>query len=308
MKSRASSNPRSLPKPRDKDMTDWIDYFVYAVFLIAIFFAYPWAQNRLTVEKLLDRNPQWVTENPDNVRGIVKKSYWILWAHMIGGVVSLYFLTRIQLRELTDDLPEKWMLLWQLSMVALYAGIIVFGTLGIIHYLRFQRGIPVAEQRTAALQPRSLDEFVPLPVRLITYSLVIANLIAWSAVAVLGWHDDPIFWARLIIIFGLSFFFWLATRYAVGHRPNAMDRLFGSDYRRGEVWLSFSTQLLTPMIGAVRLYEELADVFVFNINRAMFLGLALYIALWLLWTTWLTALKSPRGGAAEEIPQADVST
>lgn len=283
-------------------VTDWIDYFVYVVFMLVVFFIFPWSQKRLGVPMLADRNAKWVANNPGTLRRMHRIGRWVSWLQYVFGATSLYFLTRIQLRALPEGLPEKWMLLWTLSMVALYAGILVFGSIGVIWHMAFNRRIPVAEQRRAILAPRSIDDFVPLPVRLVTYLLVTITLAAWAIVAVLGWHDDPAFWARFVIIFGLSVFFWLGTRFAVGRRPNVMDRLFGPDYRRGEVWLTFSTQLLPPIIGGVRLYEELADVKVFGINRAMFLGLALFISAWLLWIVWQTVRHVPRDGEGVRKP------
>ncbi len=38
-------------------MTDWIDYFVYAAFLGALWFVQPVAQQRLAIPFLKDRNP-----------------------------------------------------------------------------------------------------------------------------------------------------------------------------------------------------------------------------------------------------------
>lgn len=293
-------------------MTDWIDFVVYVVFILSIFFVYPWSQTKLAVPMLADRNAKWVAENAGAIRRMESKGRWLIWLHFAFGAASLAILTSLQLGLWFPPQPgeppmiEKWMVLWEVSMASLYIGMLIFGTIAVVSHLLFKRRIPIAEQRHANLERRSIDDFVPLRVRLATYALVFLNLAAWVTVAVLGWHDDPRFWARLVILFGLSGFFWLATSFAVGRRPNALDRLFGPDNRRGEVLLTFSTQFLPPVIGAVRLYEELANVIVFDINRAMFLGLALYVAAWALWIARQTAQILPRdGGAVHELPQVD---
>jgi hypothetical protein len=293
-------------------MTDWIDYFVYVLFILSVFFVYPWTSTKLTGPMLADRNANWVTENPGAVRRAKKISHRLLWLHLAFGTASLLALTTLQLGFWFPTQPPdsrvvaKWLVLWQVSMASLYIGMLVFGAIGVASHLILKRKVPVAERREANLERRYIGDFVPLWVRLTTYSLVVAIFAAWTVVAVLGLYNDPTrFWTRFVLLIGLSVFFWLGTSAAIGRRPNAMDRLFGPDNRRGEVLLTFSTQLLPPIIGAVRLYEELSNVIVFDINRAMFLGLALFIAAWLLWIGRQTAANLPPGNAVYQVPQLD---
>ena len=290
-------------------MTTWIDFFVYTVFILSFFVVTPWAYGKLAVPMLADRNSDWVKKNPKALLNMKRFGDWVFWIHCAFGIVSLVVLAMIQLQLLTaSDWPEKlilrmqlsslagpdslsaqWMLLTQFSMLSLFIGMLLFTTLGLLWYVVWVRKVPIAERRQANLQRRSIHDFVPLTVRLVTYLLVFLNLTAWVVVAFLGWHDDPLFWQRLVFMFFGSGFFWLATAGAIARRPNVMDRMFGSGYRRGEVLLTFLCHLLLVATGVARIYEELADVIVFNINRGMFLGIVLYVIVWMLWIGYLVA-------------------
>ena len=67
-----------------------------------------------------------------------------------------------------------------------------------------------------------------------------------------------------------------------------MDRILGPGNRRAEVRFNFACQVLPPIIGAVRLYEEVNDTALMDINRAMGLALALMVIFGLLRTINLT--------------------
>lgn len=289
-------------------MTDWVDFFVYALFIFSMFFVYPWTLGKLSVPMLVDRNAQWVKENRETLRRMERVGSGALWLQFAVGSVSLTMLSMVQLESITNfelpekwillwnlssitgsDLPQKWALLWQLTVVSTLVSTLFFVALGILMFFVWMAKIPVSERRQADLLRRSIDDFIPLPVRLVTYLLVFIILTAWIVVAVLGWYEDPNFLKRLIRIFVISGFIWLTTSYSIGRRPNVMDRLFGLGYRRGEVLLTFSCLLLPVVIGSVRLYEEFAGVIAFNINRAIFLGSALYVTLWILWIGYLVA-------------------
>jgi hypothetical protein len=84
-------------------------------------------------------------------------------------------------------------------------------------------------------------------------------------------------WSRVLITLFLSVFFFVAAHGAVARRPNAADRTHGPAHRRVEVRVAFAVQLLTPLVGAVRLYEELTNTIVFDVNRALGLGLVMIV-------------------------------
>ena len=270
-------------------MTDWIDFAVYATFLFALYFAQPTAQQRLIVPLLADRNAEWVAAHPDIVRRIAA-SRWRLWLSYGLGTISLGLLASYQFGlwhvPPTRDgfTPPKWAVLWNLAMAALVTSMVVGGAIGLWAHFAIKRLIPVPPRRQATLERRSLDTSVPRWVQHVTYALVTINLAAWIVVAILGRYSSPDFWNRFVTMFCLSGFFFWATRAMVARRANALDRIFGAAHRTWEVRLTFSTQLVPPMIGALRLSEEVAGTATqyWDLSRAEQLALAVFLTFWLL--------------------------
>jgi hypothetical protein len=268
-------------------MTDWIDFAVYATFLFALYFAQPTAQQRLIVPLLADRNAEWVAAHPDVVRRIAA-SRWRLWLSYGLGGISLGLLASYQLGlwhvppNRDGFVPPKWAMLWDLAMAGLVTSMVIGGAVGLLAHFAIKRLVPVAPRRQATLERRSLDTSVPRWLQHVTFALVAINLMAWTVAGILGMHSSPIFWSRVAIIFGLSGFFFLATRAMVARRANVLDRIFGPAHRTWEVRITFSTQLLPPMIGALRLYEEVAATQLLDLSRAAQLALAVFLTFWLL--------------------------
>jgi len=283
-------------------MTDWIDFAVYAAFLIALYFVQPGMQRRMFVPMLVDRNAEWVAAHPERVRKMASRR-WPFWLSYALGAASLAVLGGAQL-GLWDPptmrngmaLP-KWMWLWSLAMDAMLVAILVGAPIGIASHLLLKRLVPVATRRQATLERRSLDTSVPRWMQLVTYVLVLTSLAAWIVAGVLGAHSSSIFWMRVAIMFLLSGFFFVATRAVVARRSNALDRIFGPSYRPWEVRMTFSTQILPPIVGAIRLTEEVTGTQLFDISRAIQLLLAGFIAYWLL---RVAMLPIDHDGAAPE--------
>jgi len=267
-------------------MTDWIDFTVYAAFLIALYFVQPGMQRRMFVPMLVDRNAEWVAAHPDTVRRMASRR-WPAWLSYGLGAASLAVLAGAQLGLWDPPMMRngialpKWMWLWSLAMDAMLVAIVVGAPIGIASHLMLKRRVPVATRRQATLERRSLDTAVPRWMQFATYGLVLISLFAWIVAGVLGAHSSPIFWLRVAIMFFLSGFFFIATRAIVARRSNAMDRIFGPSYRPWEVRMTFSTQVLPPIVGAIRLTEEVTGTQLFDISRAIQLLLAAFIAYWL---------------------------
>jgi len=268
-------------------MTDWIDFAVYAVFLIALFFVQPRMQRRMFEPMLVDRNAEWVAAHPDLVGKLMARK-WPFWLSYALGTASLAVLAGAQLGLWQPPMMShggalpKWMWLWSLAMDAMLVAILVGAPIGIASHLLLKRLVPVATRRQATLERRSLDTSVPRWMQLVTYVLVLTSLAAWIVAGVLGAHSSSIFWMRVAIMFLLSGFFFVATRAVVARRSNALDRIFGPSYRPWEVRMTFSTQILPPIVGAIRLTEEVTGTQLFDISRAIQLLLAGFIAYWLL--------------------------
>lgn len=279
-------------------MTDWIDYAIYVAFLVAMYFIQPTTQRKLAIPMLRDRNAEWLAAHPD-VAHKVEKRRWNLWLGYVLGAISIGVLTSLQLGLWTPPpapdgtvLPN-WVFLWDLTMASMMVALVVGGSIGLVGYFRTKKHIPIAARRQATLERRSLSDSVPRWVQLATYVVVIVNLVAWVIVAVLGTHSSPVFWPRVVIIFVLSGVFYFGTAISVGRKPNVFDRIFGPTYRHWEVRITFSTQILTPIVGAVRLYEEVYNTHLLDISRAMQLILASFITYWLL---RISLLPIDRGG------------
>jgi hypothetical protein len=268
-------------------MTDWIDFAVYATFFFALYFAQPTMQQRLIVPLLVDRNAQWVAAHPDIVRQIAG-SRWRLWLSYALGTASLGLLASYQLNLWSVPVssagvsPPKWAVLWELAMAALIAAMIIDGTVGLWAHLAIKRRIPLASRRHAVLERRSLDTWVPRGVQFGTYAAVTVNLAAWTGAGMLGKHSSSLFWSRFAILIVLSVVFHLGTRAMVVRRSNVMDRILGPANRAWEVRLTFSTQILPPIIGALRLYEEVTATQLLDLSRAMQIALAGFLGFWLL--------------------------
>ena len=268
-------------------MTDWVDFAVYAVFLIALYFVQPRMQRRMFEPMLIDRNAEWVADHPDIVRRMAGRR-WPFWLSYALGTASLAVLAAAQLGLWQPPMMAngtalpKWMWLWNLAMGAMFVAILAGAPIGIASHFQLKRLVPVAARRQASLEPRSLDTWVPRWVQLATYAVVLISLAAWVMAGVLGTHTSRIFWVRLAIMFGLSGFFFIVTRAMVARRANAMDRIFGPGYRPWEVRMSFSTQILPPIVGAMRLYEEVTGTHLFDMSRAIQLLLAAFIAYWVI--------------------------
>ncbi|GEM_PF-1329747 len=269
-------------------MTDWIDFFVYAAFLFALWFVQPVAQRRLAIPFLVDRNPQWVAAHPEAVQAMAH-ARWRIWLSWALGAASLAVLASYQLGLWQGPPPQPgapptmgWMILFTLTMASMLAALVIGGAIGLHAHIRTRRRVPIAPHRRATLERRALDDYVPRPVQYLTYALVLANIGAWAAAALLEAHSSPLFWSRVATMLFLSAFFWFTARIAVMRRANVMDRVFGADFRRWEVRYTFSMQALTPIVGALRLYEEVHDVALLDMSRAIQLFMALFITYGLL--------------------------
>src|SRR5688572_14784849 len=188
------------------------------------------------------------------------------------------------------DNSARWEALKDLNSLFLIPGGLCLLAVAALAADHVRKGVPPADVRRAALEPRTLDGVVPRPVQIATYGVIGLVLLGWVAVAALNAYSTPKFWGRaaLLVVISLAFAFFL--RVSVRRPPHVMDRIFGPVFRADEVRFTFGLQLLPPLTGAVRLYEEVANVVLVDVNRAMHLGVALVIVVWVL---RLTRYSSP---------------
>jgi hypothetical protein len=99
----------------------------------------------------------------------------------------------------------------------------------------------------------------------------------WVAVGLTERYATPAFWGGVAFQFAISGVFLLFVVAAVRRRPGALDRIFGSNYRRNEVRVALVAQLLPLMNGVARLYEQVADTPPETVDRPLHLGLVVLV-------------------------------
>ena len=266
-------------------MTEWIDFSVYAAMIVALWFVLPMLSSRFTLRFVADRNPEWLSSHPE-VATKLTGGGWLRWVPYAWGVLSLAVLLIFQADlwpQAFGFVPEeaaRWETLKDLNSTLLLPGILYFVGAGALFTWWLQKAVPRADRRQATLERRSIDDFVPRWLRFATYSLIGAVLLAWLVVGVFQLYSTPIFWPRFALLAAMTAAFAFFVRLGVNRSPNPMDRVFGPGFRAGEVRYGFAMHFLPPVIGVVRLYEEVANVTLVDINRAMHVGVALIVAVW----------------------------
>ena len=262
-------------------MSEWVDLFIYATLIIGFWFVLPMGSARFTLAAVADRNPQWLREHP-NVAAKLSGSQ-VRWLYHVWGLLSLSALFAFQAGLWPGQWsPEalgmaRWETLKELNTLLLLPGLVAFVGAGVMFSRWLNSTVPPPARRQATLEPRALDDFVPRWAQIAVYALVALNLAAWMTVAAGGWQTTPEFWSRFVLIVVLTPVFLFFPRLGVRRSPQALDRIFGAAFRRTEVRYGLAMNLVLPIVGAFRLYEELAGAVAFDVSRAMHLGLVLCV-------------------------------
>jgi len=268
-------------------MSEWFDLFVYASLIVAFWFVLPAWSARLTLATVGDRNQQWLRDHPE-VAARLSGDSRVRWLYCTWGSVSLAVLFAFQ----TDRWPRQWssealgMARWEtlkeLNTLLFLPGLVAFVGAAV----RFSRWVtstvPLVPRRRATLERRTLDDFVPRRAQIALYAAIALNLAAWLALAALGWHTTPKFWEQFLLVLVMTPVFLFVPRLGVRRPPQALDRIFGPAFRRSEVRYALAMNLVLPVTGAFRLYEELADTVAFDLSRIMHLGLVLCVTVGIL--------------------------
>jgi hypothetical protein len=171
----------------------------------------------------------------------------------------------------------RWETLKELNTLLLLPGLVAFVGAGVLFSRWLTSTVPLVERRRATLERRTLDDFVPRWTQIALYAAIALNLAAWLALAALGWHTTAKFWDRLLLVLVMTPIFLFFPRLSVRRPPQALDRIFGPAFRRTEVRYGLAMNLVLPVDGGFRLYEELAETVAFDVSRAMHLGLVLCV-------------------------------
>ena len=262
-------------------MSEWIDFAVYAGLIVAVWGSFSRWSARVAVLLVADRNPNWLAAHPDIARTLAgnrwfRRSCW-LW-----GSLSLSTLLACQAglwpRSLAvlRDAP-LWEALKDLNSALLIAGLVYVAGCSLLFLRWLRTTVPLAERRHAALEPRSIHHHVPRSFQYAVYSVIVLHLTAWVAAGAAGRYASGAFWGGMAFQFAVSAVFLSIVARAVRRRPAAVDRIFGPRYRQTEVRLAFAAQLLPLMNGTARLYEQVADARLHDIDRVLHLGLVLAV-------------------------------
>jgi hypothetical protein len=289
-------------------MTEWVDFTVYAGLIVALWVVLPAWSARFTLRYVADRNPEWLAAHPE-VAAKLTDGRGFRWAYYGWGTVSLAILLAFQMDVLAPMFGSrapgtpKWEVLKDVNSILLFPGIVLFGASGILFTRWLNTAVPLAARRQATLTRRSIDDFVPRWIQRLTYAFIALVVLAWIATAVLQWPVTSEFWGRLVALAALSMAFEFFARLAVNRPPHVMDRMFGSKFRVSEVRIGFAMHLLPPVVGLVRLYEQVAGTELVDLNRAMHLGVAMLVTAWALrFVMYYAAIESDRGSKGPSTP------
>ncbi|HEX6396219.1 MAG TPA: hypothetical protein VFZ95_02245, partial [Steroidobacteraceae bacterium] len=162
-------------------MNEWIDFGVYAIQLIVCLLVVARCAVHFKAAVVADRNPDWAAAHPQAIAALGRANAWNVlvqvWA--VFGVLVL-LACRLDLEPLALKTPgiPAWRTLLATAYLLLGTGFVLFG-LGAVMFRRWLMGnVPLGEQRSASLVPRSLDAFVPRWLKFAVYGLLLASVVA----------------------------------------------------------------------------------------------------------------------------------
>ena len=244
-------------------MTDWIDFCVYASANAFVWFVLPAGISRTGLLWAMDRNPHWLSEHPQTAAKLNDNRRYV-WTCYALGTLSLGALAACQLGFWPQTLSaaaEHWRILKDVNTSTLMLAVVLYCGISLVHG-RASRNVPLADQRHASLEPRTIDDFLSRRLRIAIYLLVGAHSAAgaWLGYVSSSWWPSAVEFGGAAIAFALTHaVFFGIVRFCVDRRPNTLDRLFGPAYRLREVRTAFAFNLLPPFTGGLRLYSELAS-------------------------------------------------
>jgi hypothetical protein len=264
-------------------MTLWIDVAVYAALLIICWFVFPNLDWRVAMPHLTQRNPEWLAS--DEAAARFEGSRWGSRTCYALGILSIAALVAYQLDAWPESLRlpvlegPKWLALFTITIgsVVLLFVLVVIAALGLRARVRAE--VPLPAQRRASLATRSLDDFMPRRLRIVTYALIGAHLLAWIVVGAFDLYAAGIddFWGRMLPPFFLHAVGLFYARWSIQRPPGAADRMLGVGNRASEVWFCFAVQIFALLQGAASLYAAVVATADFDPQRAMTVSTVLFV-------------------------------
>ena len=262
-------------------MSEWVDVVVYASFIVAVWGWLAVWGSRVAILVISERNPAWIADRPEIGRRF-SESRWFQWSCLLWGSLSVFALLALQIGAWPQPLafarvPPEWEALKDVNSALLIAGLIYLASCAAVFYRWLHANVPRSSRRQATLERRSLTDYVPRIFQYAVYAVIVLHLATWLAVGVTGRYATSAFWGALVFQIAISGVFLLLMMNAVQRRPGAMDRMFGSGYRRTEVRGAFLVQLLPLPSGLVRLSEQVAGASSEQVDRFLHLGVVLLV-------------------------------
>jgi hypothetical protein len=262
-------------------MSEWIDVAVYAALIGVVWGWLPAWSSRLSVSIIDDRNPEWLAGHTEVARGLADLQ-WFRWSCVLGGTASLALLCAVQfemrpLRLAFGPTTPKWEALKDLNSALVITGLLYLAAYAVFFSRWLSTNVPLAARRQAALDRRSIHDYVPRVVQYTVCGAIALHFASWAAVGISGHYSTQAFWATLAFQVAISAVFACFVVYAVWRRPAAIDRILGSGFRRTEVRVAYVMQLLPLVNGAARLYEQVTAMSLDGLDRLLHLGVVLVV-------------------------------
>ena len=234
-------------------MSEWIDFAIYATFIVLLFVLLPRHGRQFAVLMIADRNPEWFSRNRDVVARL-ERSRWFLRACYAWAAVSIGILLGVALDLVAPPFgaaAPKWEVLKDLNSTLVILGVLAWGACSLLWFRWLGTHVPPAETRSATLKPRLVSDYVALPWRIAVEALTLLHLGVWAAIGALGSAGGARFWGGLAFLVGLSAFFAVYAYLVPRRRPGYLDRVFGETYRRSEIRIAYFMRIWPMVVGAI---------------------------------------------------------
>jgi hypothetical protein len=278
-------------------MSEWVDFFVYAVQVVLLWVFLPRQARTLTWPWIADRNPGWIAAHPEAVGRFERSRWFVNTCYLCAtACVSLLLMAMLDLLPLRVDAPK-----WEV-MKDLYATFMIIGMLGwFAAWFAWARWlakyVPLAETRHATLRPRVTSDYVPLAWRIVVEVLTVLHLAVWLVLPALGLAGGADYWSRFTFIVFATIVVTVFAAVALRRPPGYPDRIFGEGFRRIEVRLTYVLRLVPLIPGAMMIGE---DVFGLDVDRIGHLPIVCVVSAGLLVVLRLRPVAPRESGSGAE--------
>src|SRR5688572_3663279 len=244
-------------------MTEWIDFSVYAVMVVAYWFvSASWAR-AMVMQMVADRNEEWLAAHGERAVTLLRGrwmvgSTWFRRSCYAWGAISLVALLSRQLGVWPESMlqtagSQPWEALKDVHATLLIIGLVCYFAVIVVSTRLIQKDVPLAERRRASLTPRTMQDFVPRWFTIGAYTLVAIHLAAWIIVGVLWRSSSTDFWTRFAAPATFSASLLLVAHATVDRR---FSDFLGMHDRHTGIRFAFGSLIYVQFMFGVRLYGE----------------------------------------------------